>query len=274
MRNRIIKEGFFRSYELAQLPPLARILFQGLWCMADKDGRLWDRPQQIKIECLPYDDCDVNELLGMLTTAGFILRYEAEKRACIQVVNFGKHQPLTNWEKTKSTSEIPPPKPARTTSAQLQKLKRSTTEALQQDFSSTSDSIISVREESGRETEVLQFRNEETHTRQPTPNGSKPLSIYLEIFGQQTNLHNQNLIETEVTDLDCWRRVLTRLQANGIPAGKVGTFVDAYRDEVKKQRRASPASPEMPSFGASALEKFMREEEEARHAGKTTAEQR
>lgn len=115
----MIKEGFFRNYELAQLPPLARILFEGLWCLADKNGRLWDRPQQIKAECLPYDDCDIENLLLQLADARFIHRYEVSGKRCIQVINFEKHQILTTWEKNTS-SDVPPPKGFKRTSKVLQ----------------------------------------------------------------------------------------------------------------------------------------------------------
>lgn len=106
MRNRIVKEGFFRNYELAQLSPLTRLLFEGLWLLADRDGRLLDRPPQIKVEVLPYDDCDVNGMLDQLHEKGFIKRYEAAGKRCIEVVNFHKHQSLTSWEKG-TKSEIP-----------------------------------------------------------------------------------------------------------------------------------------------------------------------
>ena len=48
MRARNIKPGFFRDEQLMQVPPLGRILFAGLWCLADREGRLPDRPAQIK----------------------------------------------------------------------------------------------------------------------------------------------------------------------------------------------------------------------------------
>lgn len=92
MRARNLKPGFFKNEDLVELPPLARILFVGLWCMADREGRLEDRPRRIKIEVLPYDDCDVDDLLDALEGRNFILRYQAEGKSCIQVVNFLKHQ--------------------------------------------------------------------------------------------------------------------------------------------------------------------------------------
>jgi hypothetical protein len=138
MRNRILKEGFFRNYDLACLPPLARLLFQGLWCMADKEGRLVDQPPRIKAEILPYDDCDVTPLLDALHTSGFIARYEVSGRRYIQVINFTKHQALTTYEKTQTTSEIPPP-PVENTSDRPAEPDRSTSEVLQNNFGSKSE---------------------------------------------------------------------------------------------------------------------------------------
>jgi hypothetical protein len=92
MRARLIKPGFYKSDELAELPPLARILFSGLWCLSDRAGRLKDRPKAIKAEVLPYDDCDVDAYLDDLADAGFIVRYQSDGGRFIQVVNFGVHQ--------------------------------------------------------------------------------------------------------------------------------------------------------------------------------------
>jgi hypothetical protein len=105
-RSRNIKPGFFLNDELAECEPLARLLFAGLWCIADREGRLEDRPKRIKIEVLPYDNCDVDELLNQLAKQGFILRYEVGGNRYIQIVNFLKHQ---NPHKNEVKSVIPPP---------------------------------------------------------------------------------------------------------------------------------------------------------------------
>jgi len=52
-RARNIKPGFFKNDQLAECHPLARLLFAGLWCEADRAGRLKDRPKRLKVECLP-----------------------------------------------------------------------------------------------------------------------------------------------------------------------------------------------------------------------------
>ena len=91
-RLRTLKPGFFTNDALAEIEPLGRLLFQGLWCLADRAGRLEDRPRKIKAEVLPYDDCDADRLLSELAARGFIVRYEVAGLRYIQVVNFGKHQ--------------------------------------------------------------------------------------------------------------------------------------------------------------------------------------
>lgn len=100
MRARNLKPGFFLNEHLAELDPLTRILFAGLWCMADRDGRLEDRPKRIKAAVLPYDNCDVDAMLQALhdtphgdeTAEGFIVRYTLDGKRCIQIVNFSDHQ--------------------------------------------------------------------------------------------------------------------------------------------------------------------------------------
>lgn len=91
-RARNIKPGIMANENLAELAPVDRLLFIYLWMLADREGRLEDRPKRIKAEALPYDDVDTNEALNSLAKAGFILRYQAEGQSIIQVINFTKHQ--------------------------------------------------------------------------------------------------------------------------------------------------------------------------------------
>lgn len=105
-RARNLKPGFFLNDELAECDPLARLLFAGLWCIADREGRLEDRPKRIKAEILPYDDCDVDKFLNDLQSHGFIKRYEVDGKRYIQIINFKKHQ---NPHIKEAASIIPPP---------------------------------------------------------------------------------------------------------------------------------------------------------------------
>jgi hypothetical protein len=105
-RARNIKPGFFVNEELAQCDPLARLLFAGLWCWADRDGRLEERVMRIKAQVLPYDDCNIATLLTQLATHKFIVRYQVDNRNYIQIANFHKHQ---NPHVKEHASTIPAP---------------------------------------------------------------------------------------------------------------------------------------------------------------------
>lgn len=52
-RMRTIKPGFFTDEELVELPFEVRLLFVGLWTLADREGRLTDKPKQIKMAIFP-----------------------------------------------------------------------------------------------------------------------------------------------------------------------------------------------------------------------------
>lgn len=104
MRTRYIKPGFFTNDVLAELPPLDRLLWAGLWTIADREGRLEDRPKKIKASVLPYDDHDVDAALERLEEAGFISRYVHGEGRYIQIVNFVRHQ---NPHKHEPESTIP-----------------------------------------------------------------------------------------------------------------------------------------------------------------------
>jgi len=91
-RMRYIKPGFFLNDELAEINPLGRILFEGLWCYADREGKLEDRPKRLKMEILPYDNCDINKYLEELKKREFIIRYSINGNNYIKIKNWNKHQ--------------------------------------------------------------------------------------------------------------------------------------------------------------------------------------
>lgn len=105
-RSRNIKPSFFTNDKLAECDPLARLLFAGLWTIADRAGRLEDRPKKIKAEVLPYDNCDADKLINQLCKYGFLIRYSVDKTQYIQIINFEKHQ---NPHMKESASTIPAP---------------------------------------------------------------------------------------------------------------------------------------------------------------------
>lgn len=105
-RARNIKPGFFKNEDLAECTPWARLCFAGLWTLADREGRLEDRPKRIKGELFAYDSVEVEPLLRELVAHGFILRYQIDGASSIQILKFGEHQAPHYSEKP---SVIKPP---------------------------------------------------------------------------------------------------------------------------------------------------------------------
>src|SRR5690606_22686976 len=77
-RARNIKPAFFMNEDLVELPFQDRLLFIGLWTLADREGRLEDRPKRIKMEIFPADEVNVDESLTRLASTGMILRYQVD----------------------------------------------------------------------------------------------------------------------------------------------------------------------------------------------------
>lgn len=99
-RTRSIKPAFFTNEILASLPYQDRLLFIGLWTVADREGLLEDRPQRLRAEIFPYDhEIDVEASLTRLAHHGLIHRYLTVNSPLINVINFGKHQAPHHTEK-------------------------------------------------------------------------------------------------------------------------------------------------------------------------------
>jgi len=111
-RMRTIKPEFFMHEDLAECSPTARLLFIGLWTLADRDGRLKDRPKRIKAQVFPFDAQLTSEVVDTLLTeldcGGFIVRYAIENVACIEIVNFSKHQRIHANESASMLPPLPP----------------------------------------------------------------------------------------------------------------------------------------------------------------------
>ena len=107
-RARNIKPSFFDNEKLAALSAHARLLFIGLWTIADAYGKLEDRPGRIKKQLLGYEDVDAETLLKNLEQSGFIERYSVGEIRVIRIPNFIKHQhPHPN--ELRKPSEFPDP---------------------------------------------------------------------------------------------------------------------------------------------------------------------
>jgi hypothetical protein len=106
-RSRNIKPAFFNNDLLGDISPIGRLLFIGMWTIADCEGRIEWRPRRIKAQLLPYDDFDIVEIAISLDNSGFIRFYSVHDVQYIEIVNFLKHQNPHKNERSKGSS-IPP----------------------------------------------------------------------------------------------------------------------------------------------------------------------
>lgn len=109
MRARNLKPGFWKHEGIAECPFAARLLFQGLWCLADRRGVLEDRPRRIKAEVFPYDDitaAEISKWIDELERVGVVYRYEADGYKCLAITAFAKH---ANPHHKEPASDLPDP---------------------------------------------------------------------------------------------------------------------------------------------------------------------
>lgn len=105
MRARDIKPGFYKNDQLAECSMPARLLFPGLWMLADRAGRLEYRPKRIKAEIFPFDDLDIVSLVDELEAQGLVKRYEVSGERYLYIPKFLRHQKPHSNEKA---SNLPP----------------------------------------------------------------------------------------------------------------------------------------------------------------------
>lgn len=107
MRSRNIKADFFKDERVGDLSFMTRLLFIGLWCFADRDGKFELSLKRIKIEIFPYDNLsyeDIHRELTVIERTGRIRLYEVNGEQYGIIVNFSDHQKPHHTEKK---SQIP-----------------------------------------------------------------------------------------------------------------------------------------------------------------------
>lgn len=99
-KMRMIKSDFFYHEKLSALPPLNRLLFIGLWLLADCNGKLKENVAQIKGCILPYDDINILHALIELQRIKVISRHKINDKIYIQITGWKEHQRPHYLEKT------------------------------------------------------------------------------------------------------------------------------------------------------------------------------
>ena len=104
-RIRTIKPDFFQHEGLSTLAHGDRLLFAGLWCYADREGRLRDDPTLLKALIFPRERYDVDAALSRL--APHVVRYEVGGKRYLWIRGFTEHQRPGNREAASAIPECP-----------------------------------------------------------------------------------------------------------------------------------------------------------------------
>lgn len=91
-RARNIKPAFFTNDDLAELSALERLAFIGLWTVSDFKGCIEFKPKRLKVQLLPYDNCDFEKIAINLDKSGFIRMYSVQGNRYLKILCFEKHQ--------------------------------------------------------------------------------------------------------------------------------------------------------------------------------------
>jgi hypothetical protein len=102
-RIRTVKPEFFTSDDICALSPFARLLYVGLWCEADREGRLVWTPGVLKRRYLPDDPCDIADITAELIGRGLVVLYG---EGLAYIPTFSRHQHVNARE---ALSKLPPP---------------------------------------------------------------------------------------------------------------------------------------------------------------------
>ena len=190
MRSRNIKPGFFTNEDLGVADPFIPLLFAGLWCLADKAGRLEDRPARIKAELFPYrGDMDVNGFLTELSRLKLIVRYSIgpDEQRYIQIYNFRKHQSPHHTEKHsvipaingESTVEEPLPPEAPAPAKKPKPLVDEDARALKKELADCFDDLWSIYPRKDGKKGALSHYNASVKTKEDMEHIDFALGAYL-----------------------------------------------------------------------------------------------
>jgi hypothetical protein len=106
-RKRLVSPRFFKhaalyKAEVASGLPL-RLAYQALWCQCDRRGVFRWEPEELKLDCLPYDAVDFELVMWTLVQHGFLTCYEVNGKRYGFVPTFTDHQTFHRDEKPDKT---------------------------------------------------------------------------------------------------------------------------------------------------------------------------
>lgn len=95
MRKRDISPSFWRDERVWKLScDGARLTFIGVWMVADREGRLLDKPFDIAVEVRAWDVAPVAGFIEEFVTLGLLVRYEVGGTRCLAIPaeTWSRHQ--------------------------------------------------------------------------------------------------------------------------------------------------------------------------------------
>lgn len=109
-RIRTIKPELARHEGLYELEIETGLPIRFAWALlptvCDREGRFRWRPRDLKLDILPYDECDFSRVLDAWLTRGQVVKYRVGRDWYGWVPTFGKHQSVNNKEPPSSLPSV------------------------------------------------------------------------------------------------------------------------------------------------------------------------
>lgn len=109
-RIRTIKPELARHEPLFEMERETGLPIRFAWALlptiCDREGRFKWRPRDLKLDLLPYDECDFSRVLHAWLTRGQVVKYRVERDWYGWIPTFLKHQSINNKE---PPSSLPSP---------------------------------------------------------------------------------------------------------------------------------------------------------------------
>ena len=159
MKIRSVRPEFFTDSKMVQLSHSARLLYVGLWCYVDDEGRGEYLPKRIEGEIFPLEDVGFAGLWTELEGLGRVVRYRVEGQSYFYIPRAEDYQKPNR----KYDSKLPAPTPQAEEAARTQEVSTARAHAVggegEGEGEAASDSFKLFHKERAR-SEVLRQQQE------------------------------------------------------------------------------------------------------------------
>lgn len=235
-RMRSFKPEYFKDQDLAEDLPGpegrdARLLYPGLWCLADEFGRLRGDARSIKGELFAYDDDMtpdvIDKLIDMLAETGRAVRYSVGRSVYLYLPKLAKHQRL---EPHKTPSRLPEPPAELVGSSVLDSSEKIPEKSGSDPNEFASKQAASSREHvaGGRE----QIPDEPASLRSVPAGAEQATQLVVEALGVEPYVAAEAVL---AIDSERRPRNLPGLARKLIDAGELGVWIDRARKHVESE---------------------------------------